>query len=118
MTESFSESESDELQQLIQSAYRADWLPGRQQKAVLMDKLLDEKRRLMLVWQFPGMALGWMAATVIVLAAGTLLMMSGWVVPDTADVRFSIIGLLALLNMLCVPAASIIIIRSRKWKQN
>ena len=118
MTESFSESESKELQQLIQSAYRADWLPGKQQKEALIGMLAVEQHRLIRVWQFPGLALGWMAVIVIVLAAGMLVTMSGWVVPDTADVRFSLCGLLALLNMLCVPATSIIIIRSRKWKQN
>jgi hypothetical protein len=116
MTESFSESK--ELQQLIQTAYRSDWLPSKQQKEALVEMLALEHRRLMRVWQFPGLALGWMAVIVIVLATGVLLMMSGWVVPDTADVRFSLCGLLVLLNMLCVPSASIIIIRSRKWKQN
>ena len=116
MTESFSESE--EMQQLIQSTYRADWLPGKQQKDALIEMLVVEQRRLIRVWQFPGLALGWMAVIVIVLAAGMLLTMSGWMFPDAVDVRFSLCGLLALLNMLCVPAASFIIIRSRKWKQN
>lgn len=118
MNELIPESDPENMQQLIHSAYRSEMLPDRQQKDTLMKMLATEHRRLRPMWLFPGLALALMGCIVILLAGWTVLTVGGVVVPDAADVRFNFCGLLVLMNFLCVPAASILILRSRKWKQN